>query len=561
MKKWIVLLATLLLLTVMALPVFAAETEMTVAVSGENAYRGEEIELTVSISGDTPYLTLGYEFDKTYFEYVSFAAEGSVDASINKYDEVTGACLVLLNNEEAYSGKLFVLKLKVKQDAPMETVSVGGRVSVNNGSESVEVHLNTAKITIACRHSYDNWEKTEDKHSATCTLCGKKVDEDHDWDDGILKIPATCTEPGEMGYECLVCGEIRTEQVNPKGHAYTNDCDPDCNNGCGEVRETGHKLANDGKWESDDKTHWVSCTVCGEKVDEVAHIPGSEATEKEPQICLACERVLQVPVGHVHDYDTVWRQDEDGHWHNCKKEGCYSQGSYAAHEYDNACDVTCDICGHVRIGAPHNYGTEWQGNASGHWYVCTICGGQSEVIPHVPGDPATIDLPQTCTECGYWIKFPLSHVHAFGDKWQTDETYHWKSCTECFESAELIPHNWDAGNVITAPTESMQGIMLYRCTDCGFERTAAIPMLGSQSTDPTEGLDSTDSSGDIPTDPADNLGPMETLPSGTQSDDDGGFPWWILVAVAGLLLVTGIVLFVIEFIRSRKHNMHGKYSK
>ena len=555
MKKWIVILAALMLLTAMAIPAFAANTEVAIVASGDMVYAGDEITITVSISTDVPYTSVIVDdlFDDELFELVS-AEKANAPAIFADYSD--DAYVATFENGNTYSGLLLTVKLKVKENVPSVTTTIGGNdIAVKNVDDTVSVTSKSAQVTIGCRHSYVSWDKTEDSHTGTCTLCGEPKTEAHDWADETTDVtPATCTNPGSETRHCLICGATKTAEIKAKGHAWDNDCDTDCNNGCGTTRDAKHKHAD--KWAYDEDKHWIACTVCGEKTDEVSHIPGPAATEKDNQVCLECGYILREAQGHIHDFDTIWQQDSINHWHVCKKPGCYTHGSSAAHDYDNECDVTCNTCGHIRNNAPHVYGTEWKGNASGHWYVCIICGAQSAVIPHVPGEAATMDTPQICTECGYWVKYPLSHEHTFGDKWQIDEVNHWKACTECGEHEELIPHNWDEGTVITEPTETMQGSMRYVCKDCGTAQIASIPVLGTPPTDQTDPTEQTE-----PTEPIDEPDPLETRPVATPPANNGGFPWGILVAVAALLLLTGIVLFVVEFIRSRKHNMHGKFSK
>ena len=67
-----------------------------------------------------------------------------------------------------------------------------------------------------------------------------------------------------MTHTCKKCGKVYTDAVPATGHAYDNDCDADCNNGCGLVREgVGH-------------------------IDEDAN-----------NICDVCETELTVPHEHV----------------------------------------------------------------------------------------------------------------------------------------------------------------------------------------------------------------------------------------------------------------------
>lgn len=68
--------------------------------------------------------------------------------------------------------------------------------------------------------------------------------------------------------------------------------------------------------------------------------------------------------------------------------------------------------------------------------------------------------------------------------------------------------------------------------------------------------------GDAPTEPS-TTPPTQTPTTQTPggSSNSGRFPWeWAGIAAIVLLFV-GIVLLVIEFIRSRKTNMHGRFSK
>lgn len=550
MKKLMVFLAVLTLLVAISASAFAANTEVTFTTSGEQVYAGDEVVITVSVSGDTPYVAIGvkFEFDSGVFAFVR-AEDADTGALRADYDEATNTFGVAFADPTAYEGVIQTIILRVKADAPVGTTTLGGSVVGAEGAT-----LNAAQVTVACRHSYEWTQVDENTHKGVCA-CGDEKTENHDWSDEATDVePATCTKPGSETLHCLVCNAAKTVDINAKGHAWDNDCDPDCNNGCGETRETSHKYSE--KWSSDQKNHWHACTVCGDKKDVTAHKPGPAATEKDPQICTECDYVIEDALKHVHDFDTsIWQQDSENHWHVCKKAGCYTHGNSAKHVYDDECDVSCNVCSHVRI-APHHYGTEWQGNMYGHWMVCVLCGEQSSIMPHIPGDEATEETPQVCTECQYWVKYPLSHEHSYDMTWETDDYNHWKSCLECGEIDAPMPHSWDEGMVIEEPTDTKDGQKSYTCLDCGYRRIVLIPMEGTQQTDPTQPTDSGD-----PFNPADPTDPVETRPTIAPPAEKEEFPWWILAVAAGTLLVTGIVLFLIEFVRSRKHNMHGKFSK
>lgn len=54
-----------------------------------------------------------------------------------------------------------------------------------------------------------------------------------------------------------------------------------------------------------------------------------------------------------HDWNTDWSYDESNHWHDCRNANCTisandEKDGFGAHEFDNSCDATCNICGYTR---------------------------------------------------------------------------------------------------------------------------------------------------------------------------------------------------------------------
>lgn len=544
MKKIATIMICLLLVCMAAIPALAAgETVLSVTASGTNVYRGDQIEVVVSVSGSNPYMGMGIalSYDTSKFAFVSGSAKlsESVKGTMFEFDETaTGGKMVLaFRDATAYAGELMRFKLTVKADSGFGESEITVTGTVNGASYVVKA----AKVTVACKHSYDSYTKKDDnKHTATCTICNQPIEADHTWDEGKITTKTGCETPGEKTFTCTAkgCGATKVEKVKVTGHAWDNDCDTECNNGCGTTREITHKYSD--KYTSDAKGHWYACTVCGDKHDYYEHTPDRDApTEKEAQLCKYCGYVIADKLPHEHDISGQMEKDENEHWYYCSKVGCYMRIDLAAHVYDNECDIDCNVCGYIRI-PPHQFKPEWRGSQEGHWQVCALCNAESEILPHTPGEPATDENPQLCTDCHYWLQWPLSHEHTFGDAWEHDEDGHWQICEECLGNSESQAHTWDEGTVILQPTETEEGIKKYVCTVCGQEKQEHIPAETVPGGDPTE-----------PTRPQ-----VPGVPG-----DDGGFPWWIIGASAVVLLIVGIVLLVIEFIRSRKTNMHGKFSK
>ena len=57
----------------------------------------------------------------------------------------------------------------------------------------------------------------------------------------------------------------------------------------------------------------------------------------------------------------------------------------------------------------------WITNSNEHYKECSVCHQQVLKGNHIPGPEATVDTPQTCTECGYVIKEAIGHVHTAGE--------------------------------------------------------------------------------------------------------------------------------------------------
>lgn len=140
----------------------------------------------------------------------------------------------------------------------------------------------------------------------------------------------------------------------------------------------------------------------------------------------------------------------------------------------------------------HEFSDEWTKDGDNHWKSCTgDCEEIAEKAAHTFGDgevtkPATEEaegeMTYTCTVCGYEKTEAiekLAHTHKFDEKkWTADAENHWHAAT-CGHSdaVEKIPHVWDDGEEIEAPTETEFGSALYTCTVCGHMEELQVDKL------------------------------------------------------------------------------------
>lgn len=257
----------------------------------------------------------------------------------------------------------------------------------------------TEDISKTNEHSYSGWVNVNDStHKHTCSVCGKEESASHSWNNGTVTKQPTCKDSGVKTFTCTVCGGTKTESISKlTTHTYDHACDTDCNV-CGVTRTTTHSYKS--TWSKDASGHWHECSVCKNKKDTAAHTPGAEATETQAQTCTTCGYVIKAALGHKHSYASNYTTDEKGHWYKCS--GCEEKGNYADHDFENACDKDCSVCGYSRE-TKHTYTENWKANETSHWHECAGCGLKADEEVHTPGAAATETTAQTCTICGYVI--------------------------------------------------------------------------------------------------------------------------------------------------------------
>ena len=164
-----------------------------------------------------------------------------------------------------------------------------------------------------------------------------------------------------------------------------------------------HTHTADSVWQNDENGHWHNCTANdGYKFDEGDHVYDND----QDTTCNTCgyTRTVTPPEEeHTHTADSVWQNDENGHWHNCTANDGYKFDE-GDHVYDNDQDTTCNTCGYVRTVTPpeeehtHTADSVWQNDENGHWHNCTANDGYKfDEGDHVYDN----DQDTTCNTCGY----------------------------------------------------------------------------------------------------------------------------------------------------------------
>lgn len=273
--------------------------------------------------------------------------------------------------------------------------------------------LKEQQIVPAKGHSFSKWVSVDsEKHKSTCTVCGHEEVATHAWDKGTVIRQPNCLAEGEQHFTCTLCSDTKTETL-PK--------------------TTTH---NYGKWMTiDESTHKHTCADCGKEETE-NHTWDNGTFTKKPT-CIAEGTKTYTCTG-------------------CGTKKTETAEKLSTHTYDHDCDTTCNYCDFLRT-ITHSYAQIPVSSDQGHWYQCTVCGNQTDLESHIPGNEPTEEAPQTCTACGYMLQPALGHTHEFSAQWSTDEQAHWHTCSGCHEFDGLENHSY-ANDCATA------------CDICGYTR-------------------------------------------------------------------------------------------
>ncbi len=291
-----------------------------------------------------------------------------------------------------------------------------------------------------CTHQYSSWTSSgSSSHEKNCSLCGKTLSDDHDWEFVKTLSEPTCGTSGSERQRCTTCGAERNNTIaKTNNHSYNDwvkageeqhsrTCEI-----CGKTVTADHKPDGtlETPWETTEDEHWQSCTICGEQFLLGTHEFGENCVSP----CEICEYVR--PEGHL--FGQNYLTDENNHWQAC--EACGEQTGEEPHVYSAACDEDCDICGYTRE-VTHTFPETMDTDAAAHYYECDVCGKIEGRQNHIPGPDATEEAAQNCTVCGYELAARIVHVHDYAP-YQQDSLTHWGTC-RCGLQLQPEAHSWD----------------------------------------------------------------------------------------------------------------------
>ena len=149
----------------------------------------------------------------------------------------------------------------------------------------------------------------------------------------------------------------------------------------------------------------------------------------------------------------------------------------------SACDAK-KLVGTEKLG--HDFSDEYVANGEVHSYLCSRCDATEDAAHEwnegelTTAPTCTEDgiLTYTCAVCGATkgeAKDSLGHDFVGG--FVASEDYHSALCTRCDATVDT-PHEWQAGEYVTAPTCESAGVQSYSCALCSATTERAASALG-----------------------------------------------------------------------------------
>ena len=180
------------------------------------------------------------------------------------------------------------------------------------------------------KHNFSDWIPSEKEGYSirTCETCKYTEEKSECEIEHVSAKDVTCTEDGNKEYwYCKVHHDYFLDEaltISTKKEDVI-------------IKTNGHDLT--GKYSTSSSKHWLTCSICGEKINEEAH-RWECFTEGDNhwQTCSVCKKTT-VAMDYAHN--------EEGHWYECWINHDYIYTESVPHNFEqNGSKLICQQCGY-----------------------------------------------------------------------------------------------------------------------------------------------------------------------------------------------------------------------
>ena len=218
MRKWIALVAAMLLLCSFTCSAMAAENTLTLTdvqgQTGETVYMA--VVLNESVTGNTVGIT--YTYDAESLQPMADASSWNIKGVLKDFDGANSGVWAS-SSSQSLSGTVCVLAFQIRK-AVAEGSAVTCTLTVKDGATLVGTYTAEATVSTVCSHSYSDWQNQDALgHTRSCSLCGGSQTQSHNWDNGVVTENPNNPSTQLKTFTCSDCAatkatEIQKEQDN-----------------------------------------------------------------------------------------------------------------------------------------------------------------------------------------------------------------------------------------------------------------------------------------------------------------------------------------------------------
>ncbi len=346
-------------------------------------YYGLDSDVMKDIIGNNPIFSFNVTSENPNISGNSFGVGGKATVTV-RYQKTT-------NDNSTH-----VVVIYIHKDSETGEVKLKGV-----DAEYWEDEMGVGYATFQTKH-FSDYFPTSVKPEELCKLFNEHPEAD------LYEVASTCLVGGYT--VCLRCGEIVAE-TPALGHKLTSSVSTAATcTGNGTMQYACAQCAH---------TYDIAIPAIGHAYVKSSTAASCKAEGCDTYTCIHCNDTYTVTVPQLpHDYETRTAES------SCTQRG-YTQRS-------------CTKCGDVQTIfeplLPHSFGSAWERTADGHYHICTVCGEKDELQAHVPGEEATEEHPQKCTECHYVLVPQQEHRHVNMTHFPEIEA----SCTESGNDAYYV---------------------------------------------------------------------------------------------------------------------------
>ena len=426
----------------------AGSGSAVLSASTAAAQPGDTFTVTLSITSNPGIFAMSFtpSYDKSRLQMVS------ITGSDGNWTCAEGA--VWMNSalaDDTFTGSAVTMVFKVKDDAAIGTVGIGGSIYAGNyNEEEIPFSLSSTSVTIkSAPHDHDWGTGTVTKEPTceengirifTCSICNETRDEvipatGHSWNSGTVTKEPTCKEVGIKTFTCSVCNGTKTEDIAKKPHSYAwvvtknatcteNGAKEEKCSACGDIRSTQVIPATGHSWNSGTVTKEPTCEEVGIKTFT----------------CSACNGTKTEDIAALGHKWGKWAPVKDQNLHRRVCENCQSFEE-AAHAWDKGKETNPASC-----------------SQSGELlFTCSICEAtKTQVIP-------------------------ATGAHEYTDHYEftEGEDVHYGFCA-CGQKGPAENHQYtQEGNVLEKPTTTKEGKQEKLCV-CGAKIVVTLDKIPAE---------------------------------------------------------------------------------